>query len=380
MTGMKNRLILYSLSILLFSLFLSTSLDAQYQGGSGDGAYKSSTIQLTLNGDQINPLGLYRGGNGDGQDKNSVLTTLTGFDITNMYEGGSGDGHTKDDFSGSLLGTDLSSLYLGGIGDGSHKSDFQGILDGESIEGLYLGGFGDGHSKLTFTGILDGLELSQLYQGGSGDGHYKDDVSTLLDGQDLSQLYAGGEADGFSKDQFLGVLDGSKLDGLYSGGSGDGFSKNNVQYIFSFPECTFVVNTDDDGFGSLRYAIDCAAPGDTIEFSPLLMNEAINIFSNPLVVSQDLHINANPAANLTVDGSILPNAFQTGLNGQANITIRGLDIIAGTDFLGGAIQNGAVLTLEDLDIIDTNGTSMSVIANFNGGALIIRGTVQILSN
>jgi len=190
------------------------------------------------------------------------------------------------------------------------------------------------------------------------------------------------EADGHDKEFFAGTLDGSMLSALYSGGIGDGFSKNMIQYIFDFPDCTFVVNTADDGFGSLRYAIDCAAPGDTIGFSSLLINDNIQLAlgTGPLLISKDIYIDANPGANLTVDGSLLPNSIVAGINGMSNITIKGLNIIAGFDPFGSAILNGGTLTLEDLDITNTINNTTTVIATFNGGSLIIKGTVQLLEN
>jgi hypothetical protein len=378
MNNLMRILVCISASI----LFGYCTIQAQYYGGQGDGAQKSSTIQITLNGNQINTLVLYRGGQSDGHNKKTIVVTLAGKELASLYKGGYNDGSTKDDFQGTLTGTNLAGLYLGGIGDGNHKSYFQGVLDGTPIEILYLGGIGDGNHKNSFSGILNGEELAQLYEGGIGDGNHKSSFSGILNGEELAQLYEGGIGDGADKDDFSGILDGSSLAGLYSGGSGDGFSKHMIQYTFDFPGCTFVVNTDDDGFGSLRYAIDCAAPGDTIEFSSLLLNDSIQLAlgSGPLTISKDLYINANPSSNLTVDGSFLVNSFLTGANGLNNITIKGLNILAGTAQIGGAIMNEAILTLEELDIIDSSNNSVTLIASFNGGSLSIKGTVQLLDN
>lgn len=359
----------------------SQSINAQYYGGNSDGAQKNSIIQITLNGNQINTLVLYRGGSGDGHDKSSTTTTIAGNELAILYKGGNNDGHSKLSFLTTLGGDDLSILYIGGIGDGHNKSDFLGALDGITISGLYSGGIGDGHDKSSFSGVLTGEEISQLYSGGIGDGHDKLSVSSLLNGEMLNQLYSGGFGDGFDKDAFTGVIDGTLLSGLYSGGSGDGFSKNEIQYIFDFPECTFVVNTDDDGFGSLRYAINCAIDGDTIQFSPLLLDDSILLTTGPLMVFQNLlHIDVDTSKNLTVDGSLTSNTLFTGLNGPAELTIKGLNLMSGVDPFGSTIVNGGQLTLEDLDIIDTYNSSATLIATFNGGTLIIKGTVRLLDN
>lgn len=359
----------------------SISLHAQFEGGEGDGAYKSGTIQITLNGQQINSIALYKGGSGDGNDKISIQTTLSGESLAALFEGGNGDGNSKLFISASLDGQDLAQLYNGGIGDGSHKISIETTLDGATLSQLFEGGNGDGQDKDDFSGVLDGTTLDGLYSGGFGDGHSKINVELVLDGTTLDQLYGGGIGDGHDKDDFSGIVDGTSLAGLYSGGIGDGFSKNDIQYIFDFPDCTFVVNTDDDGFGSLRYAINCAVDGDTIEFSQLLSNDSIVLTTGPLTVFQNLlYIDADPSKNLTVDGSLEPNTLFTGLNGPADLKIKGLNIKSGGDPFGGAIINGGLLTLEDLNIIDTYGGAATVIATFNGGALIIKGTVQILEN
>lgn len=362
---------------LICTFIFSISIHAQYEGGIGDGAEKSSVIQITLNGDQINPLALYRGGYGDGQDKDLANVTLAGDEITILYLGGNNDGHAKDDFQGTLTGSEISALYMGSDGDGHDKESFLGILDGTAIAVLYNGGEGDGHFKNSFSGVLTGEEISQLYEGGIGDGFNKELFSGILTGELISQLYEGGIGDGFDKDYFVGILDGSPLSALYSGGYGDGFSKHQIQYIFDFPGCTFVVNTDDDGFGSLRYAINCAAPGDTIDFSPLLIQDSIVLTTGKIDIIKDLYVNGNKSAQLTVDASQAQRAFKTGSN---TITIKGLKIIVGADPLGGAVLNGGILTLMDVDIYDPTNNATSVIETTMSGSLRISGTVTVQEN
>ncbi|MEM9547556.1 MAG: hypothetical protein AAGA77_16365, partial [Bacteroidota bacterium] len=368
---MKYNLSIVSLIGFLSIISVNTSW-AQFDGGNGDGQDKSGTIQQTLNGASVNTLAMYLGGNGDGQDKDATVITLAGNVLSVMYEGGNGDGHDKDAFLGTLIGQELSFLYLGGNGDGQDKVMFAGVLDGAEIASLYGGGNGDGQDKNMFSGVLDGAEIAQLFGGGVGDGHDKDMFAGVLDGAALAGLYSGGVGDGQDKNTFAGVLDGAELAALYSGGNGDGFTKNVLQYIFDFPGCTFVVNTDDNGFGSLRYAINCASPGDTIEFSPLLINDTIALTSTNLEVTQDLFINGNKAAELTVDASLLNRAFKMGAN---SLTIKGLRIIVGTEASGGAVLSSGMLTLMDVDIYDPTNNATSVIQTSMTGSLRIRGEV-----
>ena len=364
--------------LLALSLILSySSLLAQYGGGDGDGTVKSSVIQITMNGSPINTLGMYRGGDGDGQDKQSNIVTLNGDEMSALFMGGNGDGHFKEYFVATLSGEEIAQLYRGGNGDGHDKNFFIGVLDGQMLSGLYAGGDGDGQDKDAFSGVLDGAEIAQLYGGGFGDGHDKEYFLGVLDGQMLSGLYSGGQGDGHDKDAFAGVLDGQMLSGLYSGGHGDGFSKHMIQYIFDFPGCTFVVNTDDAGFGSLRYAIGCAAPGDTIEFSPLLMQDSIVLTSTNLEITKDLFIDANKNAELTVDASQLGRAIKMGAN---IVTIKGLRIIVGANPSGGAVLSNGILTLMDVNIYDPTNNATTVIETSISGSLIIKGEVKILEN
>lgn len=373
---MKNLIAIFICTTVLI-LLGNVPIQAQYLGGQGDGAQKSSTIQITLNGNQINAVALYQGGQSDGHDKKIIIATLAGDLLADLYGGGYNDGNSKNSFQGTLTGDELSDLYSGGAGDGSHKTLYQGTMDGTLIEVLYSGGIGDGNDKNSFSGILTGEEIAQLYEGGTGDGANKIVFSGILTGEEIAQLYQGGFDDGIGKDLFIGLLDGNALSALYSGGIGDGFSKHSIQYIFDFPGCTFVVNTDDSGFGSLRYAIGCAAPGDTIDFSPLLIQDSIVLTSSNLEITKDLFVNGNKSAELTIDASQVFRAMKTGSN---TITIKGLKIIIGTAASGGAALNNGILTLMDVDIYDPTNNATSVIENSLSGSLRIKGEVTIQEN
>ena len=115
MYGMNKFQTTY-IPILICILLFNIPTQAQYEGGFGDGTEKSSVIQITLNGDPINPLALYRGGFGDGQDKEILNATLAGGEIASLYLGGNNDGHAKDDFQGTIAGAEIAFLYMGSDG------------------------------------------------------------------------------------------------------------------------------------------------------------------------------------------------------------------------------------------------------------------------
>ncbi len=367
----------YLITILLLVLFVYPA-KAQYYGGSADGLDHSTSIQTSLNGDQINSQIIYRGGNGDGHHKKEYNGSIDGVSLTAIYTGGIDDGVAKNQFHGALDGTSILVLYQGGGGDGHHKIAFNGLVDGQSLSSMYSGGDGDGHVRMTFSSTLDNVPMEQLFMGGDGDGHHKNFESLIMSGELLEHLYTGGDGDGHHKTAFNGLVDGQSLSSMYSGGDGDGFSKHNVQYIFDFPGCTLVVNTDDDGFGSLRYAIDCASPGDTIDFSPLLLQDTISLTSASLTVAKDLYINGNPNAHLFVDASQVQRVLNIGLGN--NVVVRGLKLIVGSEPIGGAIDNDGMLTLLDLDILDPNNLSSGAIHNDENGSITIEGIVRILKD
>src|ERR1700730_11054290 len=73
-----------------------------------------------------------------------------------------------------------------------------------------------------------------------------------------------------------------------------------------------VTNTNDNGTGSLRDAINTAAPGDTIMFN-LSLPATIALTTGEVDISQNLTI-AGPGANLlTVSGNNSSRAFSVGL-------------------------------------------------------------------
>ena len=101
----------------LFILFLISPLAAQYDGGSGEGTDRRTTIQLSLDGIPGGIRPLYAGGRGDGHSKQLTSASLSGFSTAAFYGGGQGDGHSQSQASLSLSGINLMSLYGGGEGE-----------------------------------------------------------------------------------------------------------------------------------------------------------------------------------------------------------------------------------------------------------------------
>jgi hypothetical protein len=120
-----------------------------------------------------------------------------------------------------------------------------------------------------------------------------------------------------------------------------------------------VVNTNDNGPGSLRQALADATDGDIIGFA---VTGTIGLTSGELLVDKSITISGPGAENLAVNGTNKSRVFHIA-SGQS-VTISGLTITNGhvSDSGGGIYNDHAVLTLNDCTISDN-----STIGNLGGG-------------
>jgi len=114
-----------------------------------------------------------------------------------------------------------------------------------------------------------------------------------------------------------------------------------------------VLNTADNGGGSLRATFNAAATGDVIVFAPALAGQTINLTSGPLT-------NTGPRV-VTIDGDI---------NGDDAPDIT---LVPGAGFVGILNENGGSLTLDALVI--ANGSRRGVY-NYNGDLTIRNSTIS----
>lgn len=128
-----------------------------------------------------------------------------------------------------------------------------------------------------------------------------------------------------------------------------------------------VVNTSDQGIGSLRWALAVAQSGDTIVFD---VTGTIGLTSGPLNVPDFKNISiSGPEANaLAINGNETSFIFSIG---RSDVSISNLTITNGSndDSEGGAIRvlPGSKLTLSNC-IISNNSTSV------DGGAIFVGST------
>ena len=357
--------------VIYFLLVPITNLQSQFIGGTGDGWINSNIFQSRLNGDQPNTIPMYQGGHGEGHS-NEFLNTTLNVSLSVMFRGRYGDGFNLVDQSSTLSGETLISLYNGSSGDGHVLNTFSSTLSGQSMVSLYRGGADDGHDFDPYAGTLGGSSMAMLYDGGHSEGHDYNQVLTALDGAKID-FYRGGEGDGQDYNMAASTLNGYNLSGIYGGGFYDGFDEVLTQIIIKSADCTIVINDQDDGFGSLRYAINCAEPGDTISFGEEVTGDTIMMTSGVIELNQHISIITEPNRDIYVDASETDRNFDVAEGQQ--VIIAGLKLIAGQNQSGSGILNKGILTLIDLTIIRSNPASSAIHNTFTPtNSLTIEGT------
>ena len=110
---------------------------------------------------------------------------------------------------------------------------------------------------------------------------------------------------------------------------------------------SIVLNTNDAGYGSLRRVIDCARPGDTIQFSPAIFGQSI-VLNSPIVLDKDLVFRQT-------SGSLM--IIRVDHNGPIFSVLSDVDIYfgyfhfsAGTTNNGVEIENAGSILFENFEI------------------------------
>src|SRR5262245_43822884 len=138
-----------------------------------------------------------------------------------------------------------------------------------------------------------------------------------------------------------------------------------------------VIDNSDDPLdkGSLRYAIDNAPGGTTINFAPDVIGP-ITLTHGALKISTDLDIEGPGAGNLTIDGNKASTVFQ--ISRGVTVTIAGVTVADGSAALsGGGIDNSGALTVSS-SIVSNNSAANDGGGIFNDGTLTVSSST--LSN
>lgn len=124
-----------------------------------------------------------------------------------------------------------------------------------------------------------------------------------------------------------------------------------------------VINTDDDGPGSLRQAIADAEDGDTIVFDPDILPATI-VLDTEIDITNSITIDGPGADLLTLDANNDSRIFSAVVGERViEVVLRGMRFINGSSDFGGAITNTEKLSIDGCTFEDN-------FAGFDGGAII----------
>lgn len=132
-----------------------------------------------------------------------------------------------------------------------------------------------------------------------------------------------------------------------------------------------VVNSNDDGPGSLRQAVACADPGDVITFDPSTDMNPIMLTSGQININKDLTIKGNGMSNTIIDGSSdgLNRIFS--INGSTvkitDVTIQNGGSSSFTGNGGGLeIYNAAILSISKTHFLGNRARLGGAMMNWGG--------------
>lgn len=144
--------------------------------------------------------------------------------------------------------------------------------------------------------------------------------------------------------------------------------------VYTCSDCLIVYSTADAGPGTLRGAIECAASGDTVRFSPNLRADSIILTSSTLEVDKALVIAAKAKLGIAVNGVGVDRTLDILNNGD--LVLSGLSIVGGSAVDGAAIRNVGNLLMEFINV-EANGNVSTNSTVHNLGSLLIKEDVSI---
>jgi hypothetical protein len=131
----------------------------------------------------------------------------------------------------------------------------------------------------------------------------------------------------------------------------------------------------DDGDGSLRRALICAEPGDTIRFGTVMNGQTIQLTSGPLIADKDVMILAEPSAGIQVSATSVLRALQVAEN--VEVKLIGFELQGGSATAGAGILTHGKLTLEDMQIINSQGSFVPSLIFVGQGQLNLEGQTNV---
>jgi hypothetical protein len=205
----------------------------------------------------------------------------------------------------------------------------------------------------------------------------EDDFFISFDDEATSGAWPCPPTDGlfYQPDENLSSFDNVQMNGLWRLRVRDNYNQDGGSLeAYSVKACAndlcrlTVDNVYYRGVGSLKAAVDCALPGQTITFAANMENNSIDLRENAIVIDKNLNIIANPDWNIFV-GNPGDQAVIT-IEPGVTVTIEGLRLGAGSS-IHGAIRNRGTLILRDV-IIYKDGSFPLANSYFNEAGAFLR--------
>lgn len=117
---------------------------------------------------------------------------------------------------------------------------------------------------------------------------------------------------------------------------------------------TIVSNTNDDGCGSLRKAVELANPSDVVRFEPAINGNTITLTSGQILINKNLTIQGNGFIYTKIDGNTSSRIFSVGQGNTVNITGVGME--NGSAVTGGAIFSKGTTTVTNSYLSNNTAT------------------------
>jgi len=135
------------------------------------------------------------------------------------------------------------------------------------------------------------------------------------------------------------------------------------------PNCHLVTNTNNNGIGSLKSALECVAPNDTILFDPLIVGDTIFIDSISLDIEKSLNI-----INTNAGKIIIKSGLYTVINIFSGTDIRLENILLiSSNPSHVCINNYGDLSLKDVECRTLDQEKAAILNEQNG-------TIELIGN
>lgn len=139
-------------------------------------------------------------------------------------------------------------------------------------------------------------------------------------------------------------------------------------------DCRIVYSKSDTGPGSLKEALNCTIPGDTIWFSPGLRTDSILIVNNPAEINKDITVLAVKDLAIHVNGGQTNKVFDI-LAGN-NVYIEGVHVITSDNAGSIGIHNKGNTTLNNV-VIYYDSSIGNIMPILNESDLQIKGVTEV---